>query len=130
LLFVNHFFKKQFFTMISLNVGGIFFVTSRETLQNTNSGFFHSLVTNSPSEQTDFFIDRDPQTFRYILNYLRGVRHLPSDVDTLKDLLQESEFYLLPALSSSIRQAIRESPPSTEQSLVNIAIALGGSQTK
>lgn len=43
------------------------------------------------------FIDRDPQHFGLILNFLRdGACTLPSEPGTRRELLQEADFYQVP----------------------------------
>lgn len=61
--------------IITLNVGGQRFSTSRSTLTWIPNTFFTSLLSgriNSVEDDTGAkFIDRDPKLFRRILNYLR-----------------------------------------------------------
>lgn len=75
--------------MISLNVGGQVFYTSRATLSRYDC-FFSKLW-----EGHEVFIDRDPTHFRYILNFMRGSTVLPMDVTTLQEIRVEADFYCL-----------------------------------
>ncbi|XGW21274.1 hypothetical protein V3C99_004322 [Haemonchus contortus] len=61
--------------VVSLNVGGQRFATSSHTLTWIPDSFFTSLLSGRiPTVRDDsgaIFIDRDPDVFRIILNYLR-----------------------------------------------------------
>ena len=105
--------------IVHLNVGGTRFSTSRQTLllmqssssssslgQSSSAGgmsaahqentFFTALLSGRISSHKDesgaYFIDRDPDLFRMILNYLRTRAISLENVD-LKALLHEAEFY-------------------------------------
>ncbi|GMS80024.1 hypothetical protein PENTCL1PPCAC_2199, partial [Pristionchus entomophagus] len=62
-------------SIVSLNVGGCRFATSRQTLTWIPDSFFTSLLSGRVPTVRDetgaIFIDRDPDLFRVILNYLR-----------------------------------------------------------
>eukprot|EP01006_Ploeotia_vitrea_P051219 TRINITY_DN67533_c3_g4_i1.p1 TRINITY_DN67533_c3_g4~~TRINITY_DN67533_c3_g4_i1.p1 ORF type:complete len:312 (-),score=31.70 TRINITY_DN67533_c3_g4_i1:383-1318(-) len=62
-------------SLIRLNVGGTVFTTTKSTLMSSPDSFFSSMVSSGvwePDAKTgEFFIDRDPQFFKEILNYLR-----------------------------------------------------------
>lgn len=82
--------------MIQLNVGGVFFSTSIQTLEQ-NPGFFSALVADQQSADT-ITIDRDPTHFRHILNYLRGgITFPPTEMET-EELIAEADFYSLTKL--------------------------------
>ena len=56
--------------------------------------------------QGNFFIDRDGQLFRYILNYLRTGRVLlPKDTDELQFLQLEADYFKIPSMSKAIINA-------------------------
>lgn len=61
--------------IVTLNVGGQRFSTSKSTLTSIPNTFFTSLLSgriNSVQDDSEaIFIDRDPKLFRRILNYLR-----------------------------------------------------------
>jgi len=82
--------------IINLNVGGRRFSTSRQTLTAVQDTFFTGLLSGRiqtlKDEQGAIFIDRDPELFRLILNYLRN-RSLAFDDVNFKDLRHEAEFY-------------------------------------
>lgn len=82
--------------IITLNVGGRRFATSRQTLTWVPDSFFSSLLSGRiPSlkdEDGAIFIDRDPDTFVPILNYLRTKTVNLRNVE-LRALKHEAEFY-------------------------------------
>lgn len=88
-------------TTIHLNVGGIYFVTRRCTLMETET-FFSGALRSHPDDG-ELFIDRDPTHFRHILNWLRGVRNLPDDELTLSDLWWEADYYCMTDMKAAIR---------------------------
>lgn len=82
--------------IIHLNVGGTRFSTSRQTLTWIPDSFFTALLSGRiPSlrdETGAIFIDRDPQNFSIILNYLR-TRDIDLKTTDLRVLRQEAEYY-------------------------------------
>lgn len=89
--------------VVLLNVGGVHFATLRVTLLATDT-FFAGLVRSDPT-RVEFFVDRDPSHFRHVLNWLRGVRHLPEDAVTLAELTWEADYYAMPDLRTAIAHA-------------------------
>lgn len=61
--------------IVNLNVGGKRFSTSKTTLTQVAETFFTSLLSGRIQSLRDehgaIFIDRDPELFSIILNYLR-----------------------------------------------------------
>ena len=94
--------------MIFLNVGGWYFVTSIETMRK--SDVLASLVTEDTIE---VFIDRDPTHFRHILNWLRGIRYVPNDTATVRELLWEAEHYNLKEMMETLVHSEKVSIPHT-----------------
>ncbi|KAL0219770.1 hypothetical protein P9112_005423 [Eukaryota sp. TZLM1-RC] len=91
--------------IIELNVGGIFFVTSKDTL--CQSPYFGKQISLKDSFSEPLFLDRDPTYFRYVLNYLRdGDVPLPGDVKRLHNIKNESKFLELPNFTASIQEKI------------------------
>ncbi|KAM3716839.1 BTB/POZ domain-containing protein [Dirofilaria immitis] len=82
--------------IINLNVGGHRFATSRQTLTWIPDTFFTSLLSGripTIRDETDaVFIDRDPEMFRVILNYLRTKQINLSGV-SLTNLKHEAQYY-------------------------------------
>ena len=82
--------------IVKLNIGGQLFVTSKETLMGQGINMLSALIQHSnPAQLLDghYFIDRDPETFRWILNYLRGSKVLPPKDSTEMSLLKEEAQY-------------------------------------
>ena len=57
--------------MIKLNVGGTIFITSPETISSEHSMLAAMIQHENPAKMIDgaYFIDRDPEVFRWILNF-------------------------------------------------------------
>ena len=107
-------------TLVNLNVGGIYFVTRRSTLSAVES-FFSGIVETHP-DCTELFIDRDPTHFRYILNWLRGVRVLPDDDMTLRELMWEADYYCMTDMLEAITTT--KTRFSLNKSLHDISVAV------
>lgn len=90
--------------IIKLNVGGRIFLTGEETL---SEGMLGALIKHhNPAQQVDgyHFIDRDPDTFRWILNYLRGSTILPpKDSTDIQLIREEAEYFALDQLAARIQ---------------------------
>src|SRR5437773_2295196 len=93
--------------IVKLNVGGKVFDTSTETLTRDENSMLARMFSGtrgigaskdgigaSKDENDRFFIDRDGDHFRHILNWLRDESEPPQDVDP-KPLLREARFYQL-----------------------------------
>ncbi|KAK6108770.1 BTB/POZ domain family protein [Brugia pahangi] len=82
--------------IVNLNVGGHRFATSRQTLTWIPDTFFTSLLSGRiptvHDETNAIFIDRDPEMFRIILNYLRTKQIDLSGV-SLVNLKHEAQYY-------------------------------------
>jgi len=84
----------------TLNVGGVRYLTSRNTLCNT-SNFFGAMFHNfSESGMSDIFIDRDGAVFEHVLSYMRShsVTLPPQDEQLLRALLVEAQYYQIDGL--------------------------------
>ena len=84
------------------NVGGTHFSiygsTIRKAFENMNSCDIHKFQMDTYGKE--IFIDRDPQTFRYVINYLRAKSRnetfrLPNDKSVLLDLFDEADYFKL-----------------------------------
>ncbi|KAM3829432.1 LOW QUALITY PROTEIN: SH3KBP1-binding protein 1 [Vipera latastei] len=82
--------------LVQLNVGGRRFCTSRQTLAWVPDSFFSSLLSGRISSLRDetgaIFIDRDPDLFAPILNFLR-CKELDLRGSDVSLLLHEAQFY-------------------------------------
>jgi hypothetical protein len=85
-------------SIITLNVGGMHFCTSRQTLERFS--FFKNLHDGS-------FVDRDPTYFHIVLNHMRGSHFLPRKTDVLLALRIEADFYSLHTLLNDIDRCLR-----------------------
>jgi len=56
---------------VTLNVGGTVFQARRDTLERDGPNYFTKALEGSRGPLT-LFVDRDPEVFKHILNYLRG----------------------------------------------------------
>lgn len=86
--------------LITVNVGGVYFVTRRSTLEDSDS-FFSGAISLHP-DCKELFVDRDPTYFRHILNWMRGVRYLPEDENILQELSWEADYYSLTQLQKAL----------------------------
>jgi len=84
---------------VKLNVGGKIYKTTLDTLRKDPDSMLCAMFSGrhelKPDEEDGaYFIDRDAELFRYILNYLRsGELRCPNDKILQEDLLAEAKFY-------------------------------------
>lgn len=98
--------------MIKLNVGGTIFITSPETISSEHSMLAAMIQHENPAKMIDgaYFIDRDPEVFRWILNFLRGSKILPKKFSTdMYLLLEEANYFAVDGLVSRIRHLMSPS---------------------
>ncbi len=86
--------------IIELNVGGVPYTTTKQTLcGGVEPGSMLAAIVNSglPSRRDvtgRIFIDRDGLRFRAVLNYLRSASfHCTNDHTALRELAEEAEFF-------------------------------------
>jgi hypothetical protein len=90
---------------IKLNVGGQLFCVAKKTLLVEGSYFYAMLGSDrwSPDTDGEYFIDRDPDLFPYILTFLRTgcwrIGKLP--IEDKFRLVEELQYYILPPLLPS-----------------------------
>ena len=88
----------------SINAGGRLFVASKSTLEK--SGYLSSILAGRWSTDTTepIFLDCDPDTFHYLLQYMRTdqpAAALPrGDEQLFASILSAAEFYILPSSKS------------------------------
>jgi hypothetical protein len=98
--------------VIKLNIGGIIFHTTRETLQQ--STFFSTLLsTEVPVDVTDnneIFIDRSPDVFHCVLKRLRGEPVVVSNLsfDQRLQLIDDVKFYDVASLQEEFAVTKRD----------------------
>ena len=95
---------------LTLDIGGRLFRTTAQTLLSCPPSFFTAALSH-PTFRTHaaLFVDRDPTQFRHVLNFLRDGR-VPRSLTAgeLEELLQESRFYALTALTDALDKAIAD----------------------
>ena len=92
---------------VTVRVGEQDFVTSRTTLMG--SGLFTTLLSSSPPDQDEYFVDADAALFAHVLRYLR-TKTFPlfydnrggHDICLYLALLQQAKFYQVEPLESWI----------------------------
>lgn len=105
---------------IRLNVGGRLFVTNYNTLAqrepNMLSRMFADNLRMNPSDQDDtgaYLLDRSPEYFEVILNYLRHGQLIYNRNINPEGVLEEARFFGVESLISEL-QAIVDKEKSTE----------------
>lgn len=97
-------------SLVKLNVGGHVYWTTHDTLTSHGPNMLASMVRHSnPGELIDdaYFIDRDPETFRWILNHLRGSNTLPKkDSVDMYLLKEEASFFAMDDLLMRIQHVL------------------------
>ncbi|XP_010768263.1 BTB/POZ domain-containing protein KCTD2 [Notothenia coriiceps] len=106
---------------VRLNVGGTYFVTTKQTLCRDPKSFLSRLCQEDPDLDSDkdetgaYLIDRDPTYFGPILNYLRHGK-LIMDKNLAEDgVLEEAEFYNIASLVRLVKERIRDNENRTSQ---------------
>ncbi|CAB4063884.1 KCTD3 [Lepeophtheirus salmonis] len=99
--------------IVDLNVGGTSFSTSKSTLTSIPDTFFSALISDRLTSARDkngaIFIDRDPDLFKIILNYLRTRRIFGNlEKPVLKALFYEAEFYSILPLVRKLNLVLKD----------------------
>jgi hypothetical protein len=113
--------SRQRSERVCLNLSGTRFVTTRDTLTKDSGTYFAAMLRMRERgedgvmsfEPPDFFIDRDPTHFRYILNYMRDGRICldgrgAPHTGFLEELLVEAQFYNLSGLCDELTGRLSE----------------------
>jgi len=122
--------------VVSLNVGGVEYWSSRQTLLLIPNTYLASLASSSIPITLDphgrIFIDRDGNLFRHVLNYLRnGGRLTFTEEPTLiflQALLVEADFYSLTPLKTDLERLIFAEPLRREERILRDVTAAFDSQ--
>ena len=101
--------SMQLSTKVKLNVGGMLFTTTVQTLTKDPDSMLAAMFSGrfpmKPAEDGTFFIDRDGTYFRYILNYLRdGKLSLPDGTTFFEEIEAEAEFYQIQGILDELGQ--------------------------
>eukprot|EP00040_Diaphanoeca_grandis_P012936 m.65423 g.65423 ORF g.65423 m.65423 type:complete len:336 (-) comp23556_c1_seq1:305-1312(-) len=99
--------SMQFKGKIKLDIGGKVFATSDSSILKDPDSMLGRMFSGRHALEKDedgcYFIDRDGEHFRYILNYLRNIDNpqalkLPTNKTIIQELLVEAEYYQLNGL--------------------------------
>jgi len=104
--------SKNVNDIVTLDVGGRRFrITYSKLVSLENTYFtllFNDPTLNRPQKDGSYFIDRNPDKFKYILGFLRD-KHINIDgmkVHELRDILDEARFYNIAPLIEYLNQEI------------------------
>ncbi|CAO2642129.1 BTB/POZ domain-containing protein KCTD5 [Lemmus lemmus] len=106
---------------VRLNVGGTYFLTTRQTLCRDPKSFLYRLCQADPDLDSDkdetgaYLIDRDPTYFGPVLNYLRHGKLVINKDLAEEGVLEEAEFYNITSLIKLVKDKIRERDSKTAQ---------------
>ncbi|XP_078134818.1 BTB/POZ domain-containing protein KCTD2 [Sander vitreus] len=104
-----------------LNVGGTYFITTKQTLCRDPKSFLFRLCQEDPDLDSDkdetgaYLIDRDPTYFGPILNYLRHGKLIMDKNLAEEGVLEEAEFYNIASLVRLVKERIRDNENRTSQ---------------
>ncbi|MGH0118536.1 UNVERIFIED_CONTAM: hypothetical protein FKN15_015214 [Acipenser sinensis] len=113
--------EKQGAKWVRLNVGGTYFVTTKQTLCREPKSFLYRLCQEDPDLDSDkdetgaYLIDRDPTYFGPILNYLRHGKLIINKDLAEEGVLEEAEFYNIASLVRLVKERIRDNENRTSQ---------------
>jgi hypothetical protein len=81
--------------VITLNIGGKKFTTTRETLLSVKDSYFERLISTDKLTSQEIFIDRQPNYFQHIMDYNRNkkVTYKKITKNDIPYLIKEAEFY-------------------------------------
>ena len=125
--------SQPFPSIIDLNVGGHIYTTSLSTLTKYPHSMlgvmFSGRIPVARDSKGNFFIDRDGQTFRFILNFLRSSKlRVPSDPQDREQLIEEADFYqiepLIDAIKASPRKFAARNPPQKAGDVVRVRLVV------
>ena len=125
---------------VKLIVGGTVFITSISTLVNssqyfkamfsgnfgdTNVGNESSVSYSQDSSYHTLFIDRDPESFRLVLAYMRTGFFICNDVSLLSGVIIEAEYFLVEGILETIKlRCMRNLHPEENFADDNMSLAM------
>ncbi|PFX30112.1 BTB/POZ domain-containing protein KCTD21 [Stylophora pistillata] len=104
--------EVHFANKIKLNVGGKIYKTTLDTLRRDPDSLLCAMFSGKfklrmDEEDGAYFIDRDAELFRYVLNYLRdGNLFCPNDNKVQRELLAEARFYQIQGIITDLEEKI------------------------
>ncbi|XP_062410662.1 BTB/POZ domain-containing protein KCTD9b [Sardina pilchardus] len=111
---------------LTLNVGGRCFTTTRSTLvsKEPDSMLAHmfrekDVWGNKQDDQGAYLIDRSPDYFEPILNYLRHGQLIINEGINLRGVLEEARFFGMEQLAEQLEGLIRNSQPPDDHSPIS-----------
>ncbi|XP_068716281.1 uncharacterized protein [Montipora capricornis] len=106
---------------VHLNIGGHRFTTSLQTLRRDQDSMLATMFSGRHKllQEPDgsYFVDRDGTHFRHILNYLRDGFHaemFPQDELSLRQIVNEAQYYQLNGLIAGIETVLDPPPPAPD----------------
>uniref|UniRef100_A0A673ANR7 BTB/POZ domain-containing protein KCTD9-like n=1 Tax=Sphaeramia orbicularis TaxID=375764 RepID=A0A673ANR7_9TELE len=103
---------------LTLNVGGRCFTTTRSTLVSEYQSLMPINVWgNKQDSQGAFLIDRSPDYFEPILNYLRHGQLIINEGINPLGVLEEARFFGIEQLAEQLENLIKASPPDDHSPL-------------
>uniref|UniRef100_A0A669BCV8 BTB/POZ domain-containing protein KCTD9 n=1 Tax=Oreochromis niloticus TaxID=8128 RepID=A0A669BCV8_ORENI len=111
---------------LTLNIGGRLFTTTRSTLvsKEPESMLAHmfrekDVWGNKQDEHGAYLIDRSPEYFEPILNYLRHGQLIINEGINIRGVLEEARFFGIEQLAEQLEVAIKNSQPPEDHSPIS-----------
>jgi hypothetical protein len=97
--------------LITLNVGGTRFTTTRQTLLSVKDSLFERLLTsNRIDTHQEIFIDRSAEYFHYILDFYRNkkVNYRKFEKKGLERLREEADYYYIEPICTYLEDRLKD----------------------
>ncbi|KAM7105132.1 BTB/POZ domain-containing protein KCTD18 isoform 1-T2 [Molossus nigricans] len=96
----DHKAEEELLDILRLNVGGCIYTARRESLCRFKDSMLASMFSGrfplKKDESGACVIDRDGHLFKYLLDYLHGEVHIPTDEQTRVSLQEEADYFGIP----------------------------------
>ncbi|XP_078353557.1 uncharacterized protein LOC144638224 isoform X3 [Oculina patagonica] len=115
--------QVHFASTVKLNVGGKIYKTTLDTLRKDPDSMLCAMFSGrfdlkADEEDGAYFIDRDAELFRYILNYLRNGELLCKDDRLKEEVLAEAKFYQVQGIINQLEEETAMPPLLQVSSLI------------